>query len=181
MKLKVGDIVRYEFNKTLNKYERGELGQIIKLNKSSCIVNFIVFKKYRLYPYGVSVAEPMNTIQEISYYYISKDKINEFINNIDHNQYFIELNRLIDLSDTRFPLEEPRVVPLKSIDAITFEDIKNGDILVDFIRNDNKTEYYYHTYYKESTIQHILQTMKNPFTNASLIMDSVVKYPAIVR
>ena len=171
MQFKVGDIVKYKFNKTLNKYEQGELGQIIKINNSNCIVNFIVYKKYRLY----------NTIQEISFYYLSLEKINNFINNIDHNKYCIELDRLINLSDTRFPLEEPRVIPLKSIDAITFEDIKTGDILVDFIRNDNKTEYYYHTYYKESTIDHILKTMKNPFTNSSLIMDSIVKYPAIVR
>jgi hypothetical protein len=181
MQFKVGDIVKYDFYKTDNKYDQGELGQIIKINGSNCIVNFIVFKKYRLYPYGVTVAEPMNTIQEISYYYLSKYNINEFINNIDHDKYYIELHRLINLSDTKFTLEEPRIVPLKSSDAITFEDIKNGDILVDFIRNDNKTEYYYHTYYKESTMEHILKTMKNPFTNANLIMDSIVKYPAIVR
>jgi hypothetical protein len=157
------------------------LWQIIKFIGSNCIVNFIVYKKHRLYPYGAIVAEPMNTIQEISFYYLTKFNINEFINSINHNQYYIELNRLINLSDTRFPLEEPRVIPLKSMDAITFEDIKNGDILIDFIRNDNKTEYYYHTYYKESTMEHILKTMKNPFTNASLIIDSVVKYPAILR
>ena len=181
MQFKVGDIVKYNFPKSDNKYDQGELGQIIKFNGSNCIINFIVYKKYRLHPYGVTVAEPMNTIQEISFYYLSKYNINEFINNINHNQYCIELDRLINVSDTRFPLGEPRVVPLKSIDAITFEDIKNGDILIDFIRNDNKTEYYYHTYYKESTMEHILNTMKNPFTNATLDINSVVKYPAILR
>jgi hypothetical protein len=176
MQFKVGDIVKYNFPKSDNKYDQGELGQIIKFNGSNCIVNFIVYKKYRK-----TISEPMNTIQEISFYYLSKYNINEFINNINHNQYYIELDRLINVSDTRFKLEEPRVVPLKSIDAITFEDIKNGDILIDFIRNDNKTEYYYHTYYKESTMEHILNTMKNPFTNATLDIDSVVKYPAILR
>lgn len=176
MQFKVGDIVKYDFYKSDNKYDKGELGQIIKINGSNCIVNFIVFKKYRTID-----PESVNTIQDISYYYLSKYNINEFINEIDHNKYYIELHRLINLFDTRFPLEDPRVVPLKSSDAITFEDIKNGDILVDFIRNDNKTEYYYHTYYKESTMEHILKTMKNPFTNASLDMDSVVRYPAIVR
>jgi hypothetical protein len=178
MQFKVGDIVKYVFNKSDNKYDRGELGQIIKIVGSNCIVNFIVYRKHRSYPYDEVI---VNTIQEISFYYLSISNINEFINNIDHTQYCIELHRLINLFDTRFPLEEPRVLPLKATDAITFEDIKNGDILVDFIRNDNKTEYYYHTYYKESTMKHILKTMKNPFTNASLNMDSVVKYPAILR
>jgi hypothetical protein len=30
-------------------------------------------------------------------------------------------------------------------------------------------------------MEHILKNMKNPFTNANIDMDSVVKYPAILR
>ena len=87
MMFKVGDIVKYKFSQSDNKYDQGELGQIIKFIGSNCIVNFIVYKKHRLYPYGAIVAEPMNTIQEISFYYLTKFNINEFINSINHNQY----------------------------------------------------------------------------------------------
>jgi hypothetical protein len=180
MLFKVGDIVRYNFINLNNIYEKAELGQILILNHSTCVVNFIVYKKERLI--NTILPEPMNTMQEISYTYLSLDNINAFINNIDTNNYIIELDNLINVSDTKFKYKygEPRMIPLNSNDAITYEDIKNGDILVDFIRIDNKTEYYYNTYYKESTMKHILETMKNPFTNTTIDLNSIVIYHAIL-
>jgi hypothetical protein len=70
-----------------------------------------------------------------------------------------------------------RIVPKESYDIITYEDINDGDILIDFLRDD-KTEYEYNTYYKESTLEYILQNKKNQFTMKPIDIASIVKYIA---
>jgi hypothetical protein len=70
-----------------------------------------------------------------------------------------------------------RIVPKGSSDIITYEDINDGDILIDFLR-DNKTEYEYNTYYKESTLEYILQNKKNQFTMKAIDIASIIKYIA---
>jgi len=67
-------------------------------------------------------------------------------------------------------------IPINSYDIITYEDIQDGDILINFNRDDNKTEYDYGAYYKESSLRFILDSKKNPFTMKNLDMNSLVKY-----
>lgn len=67
-------------------------------------------------------------------------------------------------------------IPINSYDIITYEDIQDGDILINFNRDDNKTEYDYGAFYKESSLQFILENKKNPFTMNKLDINSLVKY-----
>ena len=71
-----------------------------------------------------------------------------------------------------------KTIPPNSEDAITFEEIMDGDILINFNRDSNKTEYDYGAYYKESTLKFILKTRKNQFTMKPIDIDSIVKYVA---
>lgn len=71
-----------------------------------------------------------------------------------------------------------KIVPKNSIDVITFEDINEGDILINFNRYNNKTEYDCGAYYKESSLKNILLSKKNPFTMKELDISSFTKYKA---
>ena len=74
-----------------------------------------------------------------------------------------------------------KTIPKNSSDVITFEDIQNGDILIDFKRDSIKSEYDCNTFYKESTLKFILETNKNQFTMEPIDKDSIVKYTAIIE
>jgi hypothetical protein len=71
-----------------------------------------------------------------------------------------------------------KIIPKNSLDAITYDEILEGDILINFNRSTNKTEYDYDTYYKESTLKNILISKKNPFTMKELDLNSFTKYEA---
>ena len=71
-----------------------------------------------------------------------------------------------------------KIVPKNSTDLITFEDINEGDILINFNRYENKTEYDCGAYYKESSLKNILLSKKNPFTMKELDLSSFTKYQA---
>ena len=86
---------------------------------------------------------------------------------IDNNQ-----NENIEIPNIGF-----KTIPKNSSDIITFEDIVDGDILIDFLR-DTKTEYEYGIYYKESTLDAILKSKKNQFTMKPIDIKSIVKYIA---
>jgi hypothetical protein len=73
-----------------------------------------------------------------------------------------------------------RNIPKNSTDIITFEEINNEDILIDFNRDSNKTEYDYNVFYKESTLIEILKSKKNQFTMKDIDISSIVKYSAII-
>ena len=110
--------------------------------------------------------------------------INNYLYNSDFTGSFMtydEINNIItkNVNTNNILYVGYKIISKNSIDAITFEPIKNGDILVDFLR-DTKTEYEYCTYYKETTLQFIVQTNKNPFTMKPLDKNSIVKYTAIV-
>jgi hypothetical protein len=72
-----------------------------------------------------------------------------------------------------------KIIPNNAEDSITFEDIQDGDILIDFKRNDSKTEYECGALYKESTFEFILRSNKNQFTMEPLDKNSIVKYTAV--
>jgi hypothetical protein len=74
-----------------------------------------------------------------------------------------------------------KIIPKNAEDAITFENIQDGDILIDFKRNDNKSEYDCGAFYKESTLKFILQSNKNQFTMEQLDKSSIVKYTAVIE
>jgi len=80
--------------------------------------------------------------------------------------------------NNNYPHVGIKIIPKNAEDAITFENINDGDILIDFKRDNNKTEYDYGTYYKESTLKFILQSNKNQFTMEQLDKSSIVKYTA---
>jgi hypothetical protein len=71
-----------------------------------------------------------------------------------------------------------KIIPKDSVDVITFEDINEGDILINFNRYENKTEFDCGAYYKESTLRNILVGKKNPFTLKELDLSSFTKYEA---
>jgi hypothetical protein len=73
-----------------------------------------------------------------------------------------------------------RNIPINSTDIITYEEINEGDILIDFNRDSNKTEYDYNVFYKESTLIEILKSKKNQFTMKDIDISSIVKYSAII-
>lgn len=73
-----------------------------------------------------------------------------------------------------------RNIPINSTDIITYEEINEGDILIDFNRDSNKTEYDYNVFYKESTLIEVLKNKKNQFTMKDIDISSIVKYSAII-
>jgi len=168
----VGDIVCYKF-----QIAQPELGQIIDiLPNYNCIVKFAIYLNYR---------EVM--IQEIAPQYLRHINVNEFINNIVNNQtYKIHLENIDNFFEKKKILEKNQIFSHKTIpkgvyDAITYEDINDGDILVDFLRIDNKTENDFDTYYKESTLTSVLKMNKNPYTMKSIDKNTIVKYVATMK
>jgi hypothetical protein len=81
---------------------------------------------------------------------------------------------------TNIPYGGTKIVPANAEDSITFETIENGDILVDFKRTENKTEYECGALYKESTLEFILRSNKNQFTMEPLDKSSIIKYTAVL-
>lgn len=73
-----------------------------------------------------------------------------------------------------------KIIPKNAEDVITFENIQDGDILIDFKRDNNKSEYECGAFYKESTLKFILQSNKNQFTMEQLDKSSIVKYTAVI-
>jgi hypothetical protein len=71
-----------------------------------------------------------------------------------------------------------KIIPKNAEDTITFENIQDGDILIDFKRDNNKSEYECGAFYKESTLKFILESNKNQFTMEKLDKSSIVKYTA---
>jgi hypothetical protein len=91
-----------------------------------------------------------------------------------------EFNILDTILDTILD-DGSKIVPNDAEDAITFENIVNGDILVNFNRDSNKTEYDFGVFYKESTLKFILKTNKNQFTMKPIDVKSIRKYTAIIE
>jgi len=72
-----------------------------------------------------------------------------------------------------------KIIPDNAEDSITFENINDGDIIIDFKRTDDKTESQFGSYYKESTFKYIFRSRKNPYTLDPLDITSLVKYTAM--
>ena len=170
----IGDIVVYKFNSIHNHIEIAKI--IAKIEPSNYIVEFIIYEKYR-----------NNTniiIQDIYNMYLSSCLLNNYMHLINNPSYSIN-NKYIDLVNNTIPINlesiiESRSVPKDSIDVITYEDIKDGDILVDFLRDD-KTEYEHNTFYKESTLKYIMESKKNQFTMKPIDITTIVKYKAQIE
>ena len=94
---------------------------------------------------------------------------------------YIYYNKLLLNNEKNRLLTIPNVgsknIPSNSADIITFEDIIDGDILIDFLR-DTKTEYEYGAYYKETTFNNIMKSGKNQFTLTPIDQKTVIKYKA---
>lgn len=171
----IGDIVCYKSQNSLL-----ELGQIIDvLPNYNYIVKFVIYTKHREI-----------ITQEINPKYLYHNNVNNFINNMSNNEIYkihlenIEKNinnnkiQVVNIDNIKINY---KTIPKGVYDAITYEDIKDGDILVDFLRCNNKTENDYDTYYKESTLTFILKMNKNPYTMESIDKNSIVKYIATMK
>jgi hypothetical protein len=159
MKFNIGDIIKYQFRPILNHLEVGKIIQLIE--PRNYIVEFIIYNNYR-----------ENIIQEITEDYLSTCNLNDYkylLNNPFYNN---------SISNIIIKHIGTREIQNESLDAITYEYIKDGDILIDFIRNQDKTEYDYDTYYKESHLEFILKNKKNLFTGLPIDIKSIVKYTA---
>lgn len=71
---------------------------------------------------------------------------------------------------------QPRNIPKGSENAIMFDEIQNNDLMVNFPRNNSKTEYNYGTYYKNSNSVRALKT--NPVTRRHLKNSNFKPYKA---
>ena len=69
-------------------------------------------------------------------------------------------------------------VPPGTIDIITYEELKDGDIIVDFLRTDTEYESKFNTYYLESTFNTLT---KNPFTNKPIDKSSIIRYRVVPK
>ena len=170
----IGDIVVYKF-KSIPKHI--EIVKIIaKIEPSNYIVEFIIYEKYR-----------NNTniiIQDIYNMYLSSCLLNNYMHLTNNPSYSIN-NKYFNLINNTIPINiesiiESRIVPKDSMDVITYEEIKDGNILVDFLRDD-KTEYDHNTYYKESTLKYIMESKKNQFTMKPIDIATIVKYKAHIE
>ena len=65
------------------------------------------------------------------------------------------------------------IIPQGSIDIITYEKLKDRDIIIDFLRTDTKYESEFNTYYLESTFNTLT---KNQFTYKPIDKSSIQKY-----
>jgi hypothetical protein len=84
----------------------------------------------------------------------------------------------IDTVINTIPHVGTKIIPKDSVDALTFDEIMEGDLLINFNRYSDKSEYDYDTFYKESTLRNILIAKKNPFTMKELDLSSFTKYEA---
>jgi hypothetical protein len=169
MQYQIGDIVAYKFNSMPNHVEIAKI--VAKIEPSNYIVEFIIYQKFR--------NDPNLIIQDIYNMYLSSCLLNNYIHLANDPLYRIN-NKYFDLINNTIPNLESRIVPKDSTDVITYEDIKDGDILVDFLRDD-KTEYDHNTFYKESTLKYILESNKNQFTMKPIDSATIVKYKAQIE
>ena len=101
------------------------------------------------------------------------------INNAIYTNHWSVVNREeVIIENINIPHVGVKSIPRNSSDVITFDDINDGDILIDFKRDSTKSEYDCGAYYKESTLRFILQSRKNQFTLLPIDIDSIVKYTA---
>jgi hypothetical protein len=85
------------------------------------------------------------------------------------NQTYISLILEQVLSNKKDELH----VPSGTIDIITYKELKDGDIIVDFLRTDTEYESKFNTYYLESTFDTLT---KNQFTNKPINKSSIIMY-----
>jgi hypothetical protein len=116
----------------------------------------------------------------------STNYINSYLYDIEFTCSLLSYEEIMVLiNNNQFNIDIPNIgfknIPKDSTDVITLESIKMGDILIDFKRDDNKSEYDYDVYYKESSLKYILETNKNPFTMETLNRNSIVKYIAVIE
>jgi hypothetical protein len=170
----IGDIVAYKF-KSIPKHI--EIAKIIaKIEPSNYIVEFIIYNKYR--------NDTNIIIQDIYNIYLSSCVLNNYMHLTNNPSYSIN-NKYFNLINNTIPINlesiiESRSVPKDSMDIITYEEINDGDILVDFLRDD-KTEYEHNTFYKESTLKYIMESKKNQFTMKPIDIATIVKYKAHIE
>ena len=170
----IGDIVAYKF-KSIPKHI--EIAKIIaKIEPSNYIVEFIIYNKY--------INDTNIIIQDIYNIYLSSCVLNNYMHLTNNPSYSIN-NKYFNLINNTIPINlesiiESRSVPKDSMDIITYEEINDGDILVDFLRDD-KTEYEHNTFYKESTLKYIMESKKNQFTMKPIDIATIVKYKAHIE
>ena len=104
--------------------------------------------------------------------YVNYDHIQSYYNDYGVSYVYIEPKKF-----TNITYIGNKKIPKGSYDIITYEEINDKDILIDFKR-DHKTEYEYNTFYKESSLDNIIKSGKNQFTMLSIDYNSVVKYTA---
>ena len=126
---------------------------------------------------NITVTPTISTTLNYNYSIFSDFNDLSYLSLLSYTPYIIynKFNLLLD--DIEIPNIGYKTIPKNSSDIITFEDIVDGDILIDFLR-DTKTEYEYGIYYKESTLNTILQSNKNQFTMKPIDIKSIVKYIA---
>jgi hypothetical protein len=135
----------------------------------SANVNTNQNKNTTVYNYEYSIS---NTILNTTIYSSIPTNIN-YINY--HDNLYINTDNSIKERINLIPITDFKQIPKNSVDSITYEDINENDILIDFKR-DNNTESFYGAYYKESSFFDILKSNKNPFTILPLDQDSIIKY-----
>lgn len=164
MKFNVGDVVVYRFSPPINDHI--EIGRVIEIvEPQNYIIELLIYTKHRF-----------NLTQNICEWYLSPGNINDYTYLLNNPTYTSDIivNDIINYV-------KPREIPKDSFDAITFEDIKDGEILLDFPRNSNKTEYDFDTYYKESHLDFILRNKKNLFTGLPIDTNTIVKYFCFIK
>lgn len=164
MKFNVGDVVTYRFNHLITKHL--EIGRVIEVIKpNNYIIELLIYIKGRY-----------TLIQNIDEWYLSKCNIDDYTYLLDNPIY-----TTTSIFDYVINHVGTREIPKSSIDAITFEDINEGDVLIDFLRTSNKTEYDFNAYYKESHLDFFLKNRKNLFTGLPIDKQSIVKYTCLIK
>jgi hypothetical protein len=87
--------------------------------------------------------------------------------------YVINRTICLTLEQVQSNKKDELHVPSGTIDIITDEELKDGDIIVDFLRTDTEYESKFNTYCLESTFDILT---KNPYTNKPIDKSSIIKY-----
>ena len=120
----------------------------------------------------------INTYPTFTTFPTSTTSITSTIYSYDYNNY-LPKSQLSDDSIrdiiNLIPIKMNKIIPVGSTDIITYEDINDNDIIIDFKR-DSMTEFEHGVYYKESSFIDIFKGNKNPFTMLPLDANSIVKY-----
>lgn len=112
------------------------------------------------------------TPTSIIYHNYNNNNYNDFYNDYGVSYVYSEPKKF-----TNIPYIGSKKISKGSYDIITYEEINDKDILINFKR-DHKTEYEYNTFYKESSLDNIIKSGKNQFTMLSIDYSSIVKYTA---